>query len=316
MRVLAHRGSESPFYFQEGTWGTTMYDVSGVASNADGSIICASTWPHARRSTDRGKTFNTITPNPYRNVADYDDWLFTMRYVNGYFVDMGYSEEGFIGSSPGTWYYYSTDGSDGSWTLKLWTSDPDYGYPYDICYGGGKYLIALSSAYIVYFSNLGDAATAVNIGYGKYSCAYGNSVYVVPGNSGNIKYSSDCATWTAASTPSFGTTVIRGICYGDKFVAVGESGKIGYSTDGNNWTQATSPVSGILYKVKYGVNMDGVPSYYAVGASGKIIRSPDGITWTEVLNSGFSSSAIYDIATSPTSIVAVGASGKIRYAYP
>ena len=51
--------------------------------------------------------------------------------------------------------------------------------------------------------------------------------------------------WTQAATPSFGTTTVYGVTYGNgKFVAVGYDGKIAYSSDGNIWTQAATPSFG------------------------------------------------------------------------
>lgn len=67
--------------------------------------------------------------------------------------------------------------------------------------------------------------------------------FVAGGLSGDLGYSSDGVTWTAATSP-FGGTAVNGIAYGaGLFVAVGDSGKIASSSDGITWTLGTSGFS-------------------------------------------------------------------------
>ena len=128
-------------------------------------------------------------------------------------------------------------------------------------------------------------------------------LFYSPRNAGQI--------WVQAGTPSFSTSMVRGVAYGDsKFVAVGYGGKIAYSADGNTWTQAgtpsfsTSDVNGVAFA-------NG--KFIAVGDSGKIAYSSDGNSWVQSGTTSFGSSIIYGIAYGMGRFVAVGDSGKIGF---
>jgi len=116
--------------------------------------------------------------------------------------------------------------------------------------------------------------------------------------------------WTQATTPSFSTTAIYGVTYGNGlYVAVG-TGKIAYSTDAGVWTQAATPSfsTDVIRGVAYGSGL-----YVAVGNSGKIAYSTDADTWTQATTPSFSTSSIQDVTYGNGTYVAVGVSGKIAY---
>ena len=148
--------------------------------------------------------------------------------------------------------------------------------------------------------------------------AGGLGKYFIGTGIGNIYYSTDAVTWTAAATPSFSGDPVYWIEYSSqlgKLVAVGGSfgtPKIAYSTDGVTWTQAgTIALSGA--RANYVVYNDEIQKFIACGNGGQIAYSTDGDTWTLAATPSFGSDAITDICVSPLNgrSVAVGNTGKI-----
>jgi hypothetical protein len=140
------------------------------------------------------------------------------------------------------------------------------------------------------------------------SVTYGNGLYVVGSNSGNLATSPNGTTWTQqTSSFSIGTDGIYGLTYGNGlYVAGGTSGKLATSPDGITWTQRTSSFgTSLIYGVAYGNGL-----YVAGGDSGKIATSPDGITWTQ-RTSGFGTSFIRGLTYANGLFVAVGQNGKL-----
>lgn len=110
-----------------------------------------------------------------------------------------------------------------------------------------------------------------------YAATYGNGIYVIGGDSGNLRTSTDTVTWTAR-TSGFGTSGIRTLIYaGGLFVAGGVGGTLTTSTDGITWTSRTSgfgttDITGIAY---------GNGRFVAVGEyTNRMSSSTDGITWS------------------------------------
>ena len=138
--------------------------------------------------------------------------------------------------------------------------------------------------------------------------------------SGNIYYSDDGSTWTAAATPSFSGDPIYWVTWSamaGKLVAVGGSfstPKIAYSTDGITWTQAgTVALSGA--RANYVAYSTEIGKFVAVGNGGQIAHSSDGDVWTLAGTPSFSTSSISDVVYSclQGEFIAVGTSGKIAY---
>ena len=103
-------------------------------------------------------------------------------------------------------------------------------------------------------SSIGNTATAVagtgaitwvtqtsNFGYTSIrSVAYGNSLWVAGGSTGQIRTSTDAITWTT-QTSNFGASHINSVAYGNSlWVAGGLTGQIRSSTDAITWTTRTS----------------------------------------------------------------------------
>jgi len=73
------------------------------------------------------------------------------------------------------------------------------------------------------------------------------SKFILGDEGGAIYTSSNGTSWTAAGTPSFSSSGVRGFseCIEiGRIIAVGDGGKIAYSTDGDTWTQAGTPSFG------------------------------------------------------------------------
>jgi hypothetical protein len=129
--------------------------------------------------------------------------------------------------------------------------------------------------------------------------AYGNSVWIVCGEGGNMKRSTDGGqNWTTPD-PGFGSSNILGLAYGGAgdsaaniWVAVGNNGLMSRSTDqGANWTAMDSGHSVTMR----GVAANGSGSWVACGDAGKIGYSDDdGATWT--FGTGSYSGGQYDVA--------------------
>jgi hypothetical protein len=108
--------------------------------------------------------------------------------------------------------------------------------------------------------------------------AYGSSLFVVAGDSGEIQTSPNGITWTARTAAGGYSDRFRAIAYGNNlFVIVGELGEIQTSPDGITWTARTADggYSEDFRAIAYGNNL-----FVATGEDGEIQTSPDGITWT------------------------------------
>ena len=115
--------------------------------------------------------------------------------------------------------------------------------------------------------------------------SYGNSVWIVCGEGGNMKRSTDGGqNWTTPD-PQFSTNNILAVTYGgagdstaNVWMAVGNAGKMSRSTDqGANWTALDSGHSTTLR----GLASNGSGSWVACGDAGKLgYSSDDGATWS------------------------------------
>lgn len=128
-------------------------------------------------------------------------------------------------------------------------------------------------------TNLTGSYTSRTIGFASArGTAFGASIWVVVGDSGNLRSSTDLVTWTSR-TSQFSTSNIRAVTFANSlFVAVGQSGKISTSTNGTTWTARTSGKTTTLEDVKYS---SALGLWIACGDTGTIITSPDAITWTD-----------------------------------
>jgi hypothetical protein len=152
-----------------------------------------------------------------------------------------------------------------------------------------------------------------------YDIAYGNGKFVAVGIDGQIAYSTDGSTWTAATNNGF--RLIEGVTYGGgRFVAWGSRGSIisngvitpwrdvVYSSDGVYWTRAnfanfTEEFSSIAY---------GSGKFVAVSA-GQMAYSSNGSTWTLITDSALEGISFSSIAYGAGMFIAVGSSGRTAY---
>lgn len=140
------------------------------------------------------------------------------------------------------------------------------------------------------------------------SVAFGNSTWVLAGDTGQIRTSTDTILWTT-QVSNFGSSSILTTAFGNgTFVAGGVGGTIRTSTNGVLWTTRVSNFgSSGVRSVAFGGG-----SWVAAGYGGVIRRSTDnGATWaTQVSN--FGATVINSVAFGSNLWVAVGAAGQIR----
>ena len=118
----------------------------------------------------------------------------------------------------------------------------------------------------------------------QWNCAFGAGVYVIAGPQGNIFWSSDLTSWTAATLGIAGNPEVRCVCYGGgKFVAFSErtNGNVyaTYSTDGKTWAAPSAvQTSADICSVCYGNGM-----YLAAGQK-DVLRCTDRVNmlWDRV----------------------------------
>lgn len=148
---------------------------------------------------------------------------------------------------------------------------------YGACYGGTKYVVVGSGSNtqnIVWSTNAIGFTAATGMGaVTKRAVCFGNSLYVVCGDSGVIYTASDPATWT--SRTGVGTTALYGAAAsGSLYCLVGAGGKILTSPNGITWTQQTSNTSTTLRSVVWGPL-----GFMAVGDNGTVVTSVNGTAW-------------------------------------
>lgn len=168
---------------------------------------------------------------------------------------------------------------------------------------GGKAIIAANSPQIV--NNLVNGST--------YSFTMDARVDNGPGGSGSPSIS---ATPRLAGASWLNNTALahelRGLAFGDKFVAVGANGALYSSPDMNavttlNWSAKTNP---IVFPPSLNAVTYAASTYLAVGDNGSILRSTDANTWTQQTSN--TTKHLYAVAGNATgSYVAVGQGGTI-----
>jgi hypothetical protein len=106
--------------------------------------------------------------------------------------------------------------------------------------------------------------------------ATNGSVYVIVGNSGAIRVSSDTVNWIAV--PSRTNQNLTEVKYlNGIFIAVGAAGVICTSIDGYTWSNAAGVgTTFTLTSIAYGAGQ-----YVITANNGRVFTSPNSITWTE-----------------------------------
>lgn len=156
-------------------------------------------------------------------------------------------------------------------------------------------------------------------GFDFHAATYAFSNFIAGGSGGQIYYSSDMATWTAANASSVSSQPINAMASnGTIVVAVGNGGTILYSGNATTWAAAATVPSGTgnLNGVTYAAT--GI--WLAVGDNGKLLTSTDGSNWTAQTNIApaltssinlKSVSVLYTASTGVYTYVAVGTGGTV-----
>lgn len=176
---------------------------------------------------------------------------------------------------------------------------------YGATYGGGKYVVVGSTASGIAYSVNGTGFTAGSSTTAaiKRAVCYGNSLYVLCGDSGIIYTSIDAAAWT--SRTGVGTTALYGAAYGNSlYVLVGAGGKILTSPNGTTWTQQSSPTVENLRAIVWGPL-----GFMAVGDNGAVVTSVNGTAW--VLKPQLTAAALLAAICVGSTYFAAGAQGSM-----
>ena len=177
----------------------------------------------------------------------------------------------------------------------------------DITFGNGIY-VALTSVINQGLITSNDLYTWTSRDTTPYfrRIIFAKDIFVVIGDSGRIKTSSDGITWTTR-TSNTNKNLFNIVFVNNLFVVVGSEGAILTSPDGITWTSQTSGINDTLRGIAYGFN-----TFVAVGysnTSAVILTSTDGISWTSRTTS--ETNALYNIAYGNNMFLAVGNNGVI-----
>jgi photosystem II stability/assembly factor-like uncharacterized protein len=200
--------------------------------------------------------------------------------------------------------------TDAGYVYKFNTSTNTYdainhgivGYPTNLAQNNDQYSVFIDGRTPRWTTRTSNFGTS-NV----QSVAYGNSIFVAVGASGQLRTSTDGVTWTTR-TSTFGSTIINTVTYGNgTYVAGGNAGQLRTSTDGTTWTTRTSTFG----TTNINASTYGNGTYVAGGNTGQLRTSTDGTTWT-TRTSNFGSTAINTVTYGNGTYVAAGASGQLR----
>ena len=178
-----------------------------------------------------------------------------------------------------------------------------------IVYGNSQFVVVGDSGTILTSPN-GTMWTKQISGTGKelYCVVWGDNMYVAAGDSGVILTSPDGIMWTQRASGTMNW--LKGALWANnQFIVVGANGTVLTSSNGTSWTMQMSPCSCDLAGITYG----GQPGVYvAVGGyqAPLILTSPDGMMWTN--NTPMVTSHMLNaVAWNGTVFTATGSGGTI-----
>jgi hypothetical protein len=223
--------------------------------------------------------------------------LTDVHFANGTFVavnpDVGSNQPGAYTSSDGT-----------SWAAH----NVPQGYT-NVTYAGGTWFATGQGNGTIGTSPDANTWTAMSTAAsGALSgLAFGNGVYVIGFQVGNVVRSTNGTTWSLVngSLPSF-----PAITFGNGlFVSAGFNGAIHTSPDGITWTARSSGTNDALGGSWFnGVTYDS-GQFVVLGTNGRILTSTDGITWTSRTSN--TTTNLQGIAYGNGTFVTVGERGTI-----
>ncbi len=272
--------------------------------------------------TAKAKIQSVISPYVVTGLTNDTQYAFTMNGRTG--GGEGGPGSAVVTATPslagGTWANGSTIAGAGN--LRSIAYGPASGATYNtyvaVGDGGQKYRLDRpdwNANHAATWTAIGDAAHTADVKAALYAISH----FITAGAGGELLYSTDISTWTAATVTNWAATnpgaavdLNALATNGSTVVAVGNGGAILHSTDGTSWTAAASPNNANLYGVTYSAK--GV--WIAVGAAGTIITSTDGSTWIDQSVGGADlravSAATRSISgTTRYDVVAVGDSGRM-----
>ncbi len=173
------------------------------------------------------------------------------------------------------------------------------------------YYFAVGDAGSTYRSTDGLTWTglaAVNASTSMHAAIYSLSKFIVVGTNGSIRYGTDMANWSVATSNT--TETLNAVASnGALAVAVGNNGTVRTSTDGITWAAAASvPTTKNLHSIAY----SGSGVWLAVGAGGTLMTSTDANNWS-LVSSGTTAdlNAVAVQAYTSYVFVAAGNSGTV-----
>jgi len=185
----------------------------------------------------------------------------------------------------------SPDG--GIWTVRAAPSNSGQGTVTSGIAARSGRLVAVSGYNVSFSTNGGVSWSSSSLipNSALNAVAANNSVFVAVGENGNIYTSTDGASWTQRTPPSYAVTYWAVTWTGSVFVAVGTGGQIVTSPDGIAWTARTSGVTEALTAV---ASSGG--SVVAAGTGGRLLGSVAGTSWTPVGASPSSTASVLAVA--------------------
>lgn len=311
--------------FPAGNWLTRVSFVNGqfFVGGLRGTLLVSSD----------GLTWET------RHVPAVNN-LFGFRYVNGQYIALG--SLNLIITSPDGRIWTSRDtGLDGSVTQL---QDMTYGGGRYVAVGTGGITARSVDGHTWTPGSIGQGVTETIIGL-IYTL---NKFHAIGTDTGRIYSSADGENWTWSATPA---TSLRNLAYGaGRLVAVGAGGVIVTSTNGTTWTNANSGTTQNLVGIDFvngrfvatGANGTILTSfdgnlwtarnsagnqsvlqsaafgngrYIVVGQQGNtgraMLGSADSVTWTSQITGPRHGTNLLGVASSGSTVVAVGAAGAI-----
>jgi hypothetical protein len=203
----------------------------------------------------------------YNGNVTADVVLRDVAYGNGVFLASGDQGKMYRSTNGQTWSQVSTGYSGTRY------------HHFSITFGNGKFVSAGRDRLIITSEDDGLTWTTTNPGSADvydpdlYGIAYGNNVFVVVGENGDVFTSPDGVTW---SMKHLNNAYFRSLDFGQgKFIAGTSGTKIYTSTNGDSWS--TIDVGTAVRAIHFGNDL-------WIGGGVKVITSPNGVNWTTQLN--------------------------------
>ena len=208
---------------------SVIYSTNGVSWNVSNALpatfVTANTNPSAMGMAYNGSNKYILTAQASTVTAISTDaitWTAgSTPSATGTYVSFGYGLGRFVRTNQNTSIYHSTDG-------VTWAT--------------------FNTPIAVYINDLVTGKTAggtdIMVGVGYAAQGLGGSVYSYDAQTW-VNSSMPGSTWNAVAFGSNSSTE------DSRFVAVGDSGNVAYSVDGATWTLATKPNSTVWYDVEY-----------------------------------------------------------------